>query len=147
MKNLMLLLILLLRLNPSLAIDNPDTPDLVSAFEVKTKPFEEKINLKAGGASSELSGIFGEYEKFLDAELNTSYKNLLKQLQASEIEELKKAQRSWLKFKESEFLLIDKMVSKDKFGSSYQLARGNFRTKIFKDRITQLHHFSKLFLR
>jgi len=51
------------------AIDNPDVPDRIAEFEIKSKPFEINIQKKAQN-ENEIVLAYREYEKFLDEELN-----------------------------------------------------------------------------
>ena len=72
-------LILMLFSNLTLAIDNPDAPELIAEFEAREKPFVAAIE-KPSNTTSDYSVAYSNYLKFLDKELNTVYKTLLTKL-------------------------------------------------------------------
>ena len=118
------------------AIDNPDAPDEVAAFEQRAKPLEEHFLRQ-----SETSGIHqagAAYAKFLDQELNRAYQLLLKKLDSSTREQLKKSQRAWLAHYQAEAQFIDANWTPAHFGDSYVLSRQDYRNTLVKERVLVL---------
>ena len=79
-----------------------------------------------------------------DAELNKVYNELMKQLDATGKASLKSAQLQWLKFRDSEFKLIDAVYSNLQ-GTMYIPMHADSRMQIIKNRAQELQsHLSIL---
>jgi uncharacterized protein YecT (DUF1311 family) len=120
------------------AIDNPEAPDRVAAFEQRAKPFEDNFSNHAGGGNFEIVQAGAAYAEFLDQELNQAYQLLLKKLEPSEREQLKKAQRAWRAFYKAETAFIAANWVPKNFGSSYVLSKHGYRHSLLKDRVLNL---------
>ncbi|MDQ2779060.1 MAG: lysozyme inhibitor LprI family protein [Pseudomonadota bacterium] len=87
------------------AIDNPDAPDRVGAFERRALPYERQLGDIDGGTRA--AHERARYSQFLDAELNGAYRSLLLRLEGPARAALVESQRSWLRFRDAEFRFID----------------------------------------
>jgi uncharacterized protein YecT (DUF1311 family) len=72
--------------------------------------------------------------------LNRAYGELLKKLPAGAKENLKNAQIAWLKFRDSEFQLIDKVYEQLQ-GTMYIPVRVADRTRVVEDRVIALRGY------
>ena len=130
--------------NPTLAIDNPDSSDLIAEFEASEKPFiaaiENPDNSTRGYAVS-----YTNYLEFLDRELNTVYKTLYAKLPTDKQTQLKASQISWLKYRDQEWSFVENTWTKSDFGSSSSISRGQYKASIVRDRTIQLMHYAKTF--
>jgi len=125
----------------SCAIDNPDTKDGVAQFEERSKQFKVAIE-NPSNSSRAYSVAYDNYQNFLDDELNKVYGQLKSKLSLSRKAELEISQKNWLKFRDSEFLLIDNNWTKENFGSSYIISRGGYRCTLIEHRIRELLNYS-----
>jgi uncharacterized protein YecT (DUF1311 family) len=123
------------------AIDNPDAPDYISEFKSREKIFTEKIN-NPNNTNQEYLDAYNDYLIFLDKELNAAYGLLIPKLQKNHQEEIKNSQRKWLEFRDAEFKFIISNWTRDNFGSSAWISRGDYRTTIVKERVMQLLHYA-----
>ena len=128
--------------NFSFAIDNPDAPDLIAAFEAKEKPILATAENPDNGYRASLVA-YTDYLTFLDKELNTVYKSLQSKLPKDKQDGLKQSQVNWLKYRDSEFSLIEGTWTKENFGSSSSITRGQYKAAIVRDRVIQLMHYTK----
>lgn len=124
------------------AIDNPDATDYVKLFEMSEKPFLKAIQKPTNGTRDTIRA-YHEYKLFLDKELNTVYKLLKSKLSKNRQEELKISQRHWIKFRDSEFELINNNWSRKSFGSSFAISRGDYSSAIIRNRVIQLMNYAK----
>ena len=136
------LMIGLMQFVPCVAIDNPDTPDIVSEFQSRASVYETVISDNAGNSHKVIID-YAEYEKFLDKELNQAYRTLANKLDSHRKQELIQAQNEWLKFRDSEFGFINDNWNMEQFGSSSALSRGAYRSTIVKDRVVTLLNYLK----
>lgn len=127
---------------PAIAIDNPDAPDYIGEFNARSKSYIDAINNPNNGNRDYLIA-YDNYANFLDAELNHAFKVLENKLGKSQKEELKLAQRQWIKFRDAEFKFINDNWTKENFGSSSGISRGTYRCTIIKDRVMQLLYYLK----
>lgn len=127
----------------SFAIDNPDTIDYVGQFNSRAKPFEQNISNRAGASAAEISGLYNAYYLFLDEELNKAYNDLLKKLPKDEQKKLKTSQKTWLNFRNNEADFIAAHWTQTKFGSSYALSVGVYKSEIIRQRIIHLLNYLK----
>ncbi|PUA27745.1 MAG: hypothetical protein B0W54_14500 [Cellvibrio sp. 79] len=135
---------LMLFSNLSLAIDNPDAPDLVAQFETREKPFIIAIE-KQNNTTSDYSVAFANYLKFLDKELNTIYKTLRAKLPEEKQKQLKASQLSWIKYRDLELSFIDNTWTNKDFGTASAISRGQYKAGVVRNRVIQLMHYTKAF--
>lgn len=128
--------------NLSYAIDNPDAPDLIAAFEAKEKPILATAENPDNGYRASLVA-YTDYLTFLEKELNTVYKALQSKLPKDKQDGLKQSQVNWLKYRDSEFFLIEGVWTKENFGSSSSITRGQYKASIVRDRVIQLMQYTK----
>jgi uncharacterized protein YecT (DUF1311 family) len=122
------------------AIDNPDAPDEVAAFEQRAKPFEERFNNQTNTSGINQAGA--DYAKFLDEELNSAYQRLLKKLDTPNArEQLRKSQHAWLAYYQAETNFIWTNWTPANFGSSSALSRQQYRNSLLKERVEVLLHY------
>ena len=122
---------------PTLAIDNPDAPDLVAGFEARAKPLEDSVDQAAGGGGA-LPTALNAYSAFLDRELNTAYASLMARLSPALRRDLQQSQRRWLAWRQSELAFIDRQWTREAAGSSASLTRGLYRNALVKQRTLTL---------
>lgn len=137
-------LTLVLFSNLTLAIDNPDAPDLIAEFEVREKPLITAIE-KPTNTTGDYAASYASYLKFLDKELNTVYKTLRTKLPTDKQKQLKASQVSWLKYRDLEFAFIDNTWNNKDFGTSSAISRGQYKASVVRDRVIQLMHYAKTF--
>jgi uncharacterized protein YecT (DUF1311 family) len=85
----------------------------------------------------------GRAYEMWDRELNRAYKALDRQLDAKGKASLKKAQLAWLKYRDTEFELIDSIYSKLQ-GTAYIPARASNRLNIVRARALELNQYLEL---
>jgi uncharacterized protein YecT (DUF1311 family) len=118
------------------AIDNPDGPDRTAQFLTRARPFEQRVSDAASDRAVAVAQ--SEYAKFLDGELNQSYRELLGHLDAGAKAALVDSQRAWLQFRDSEGRFIDRNWVPENFGSSSAMSRADYRAALVKQRILSL---------
>lgn len=126
----------LLALSPCWAIDNPDAPDLIAAFQLRAQPLESRRSETAGGPGQAQAAR--AYAAFLEAELNQAYQSLLPQLSKPSRAALLQSQRQWLRFRDAESVFIDGNWGAQDFGSSAALSRADYRAGLVKQRVSSL---------
>ena len=126
----------LLALAPAWAIDNPDSPDLLVAFQLRAQPFEARLSESAGGPGQAQSAR--AYAVFMEAELNQAYRSLLPHLDKPARAALQLSQRQWLRFRDAEQVFIDGNWVAQDFGSSAALSRADYRAGLVKQRVLSL---------
>jgi uncharacterized protein YecT (DUF1311 family) len=129
-------LTLLLSITPARALDNPDGPNRSSEFLTRAKPFEERIAEESSAA--DLATASRAYDRFLDAELNQAYQQLLTHVNGEARRALIASQRQWLHFRVAENSFIDRNWTPDNFGSSSRLSRADYRSTLVKQRVLNL---------
>lgn len=122
------------------AIDNPDAPDRVGAFERRAAPLEQQLAATDGGGAAVRAGQ--EYASFLDAELNAAYRTLVAHLQSPAREALVESQRRWLHFRNAEFSFIARHWTRERSGSSASLSAAGYRNALTKERVIQLLRYA-----
>lgn len=133
---LMLLWLALLPVGAALAIDNPDAPDRTGQFLARAQPLEAQVSDASGGIA--LARATGAYAKFLDAELNRAYTQLLAKLDEPARRALVQSQRQWLLFRDAELHFIGSNWTPENFGSSSALSRGGYAAALVKQRVVTL---------
>ena len=136
----LLLVIINLLVGTACAIDNPDTPDLISKFKNNEKIYLKAIENPANG-TRDIIRAYHEYKLFLDKELNKAYGTLKSKLSPQRQKELKISQRLWIKYRDAEFKLINNNWDRPSFGSSFAVSRGDYSSAIIKKRLMQLLHY------
>lgn len=124
------------------ALDNPDAPDYVGDFMQRAQVYELNTQ-QAAHTSQDYIAAYAAYEKFLDRELNAAYAQLLAQLNDKGQQNLRESQRKWLKYRNTEFSFIAQNWTKENFGSSSVISRGDYRAKLIKDRVETLFQYLK----
>lgn len=122
------------------AIDNPDAPDRVEAFERRAAPLEQQLAETSGGGAAVRAGQ--EYASFLDAELNAAYRALLAHLRSPAREALVESQRRWLNFRSAESHFIARHWTRARSGSSATLSAAGYRNALTKERVVQLLRYA-----
>lgn len=122
------------------AIDNPDAPDRVGAFERRAAPFERQLAATDGGSAAMRAGR--AYASFLDVELNAAYRMLLAHLENPAREALVESQRRWLHFRSAEFRFITRHWTRERNGSSASLSVAGYRNALTKERVVQLLRYA-----
>ena len=136
------IVIVMLLFGTAHAIDNPDAPDLIGELQAKESTYLEAIN-KPENTVRDYLIAYDDYETFLDNELNRAYQRVMSRLATPQQEELTKAQRDWIKFRDAEFVFINNNWTRENFGSSFALSRGALRCSIIRDRVMQLLMYAK----
>jgi len=134
-----LLVCLALAMSLAHAIDNPDAPDEVAAFEQRAKPLEERFLSQSRTSGIQQAGA--AYAQFLDTELNRAYRLLLQRLDAPARARFKQSQRAWLAYRRAETRFIDANWTPAHFGDSYALSRQDYRNTLVKQRVLALLHY------
>ncbi|MCF6337617.1 MAG: lysozyme inhibitor LprI family protein [Gammaproteobacteria bacterium] len=129
-------------INPVLAIDSPDAPDLIGEFEAREQVFLKEINHPRNGARDYLIA-YDNYQNFLDDEMNKAYYLVKSRLSAEQQQKLIHSQCNWMKFRDAEFELIKNTWTRQDFGSSAGISRGSYRCTIIRNRVLQLLHYAK----
>lgn len=122
------------------AIDNPDAPDRVAAFERRASDFERQLAATDGGSAATSAGQV--YAKFLDGELNQAYGLLLSNLKGSARAALVESQRRWLGFRDAENAFITQQWTFERSGSSASLSVAQYQNDVVKQRIVQLLRYA-----
>ena len=122
------------------AIDNPDAPDRVAAFEGRASVFEQQLAATDGGTAAARAGQ--AYAAFLDAELHAAYQALLGKLQGPAHGALVASQRRWLRFRDAERRFIGQHWTPARNGSSASLSVAGYRNAIVRDRVVQLLRYT-----
>lgn len=120
----------------AMAVDNPDAPDRLAAFEQRIQPLEAAIGNQ--NTTADMLRASSAYAKQLDVELNQTYRALMAKLGAPAAQKLRAAQRSWLSFMTTEAAFIDGTWNAQDFGSASALSRSEYRNRLTKARIVQL---------
>lgn len=126
------------------ALDNPDAPDLISEFQKRELIYLTAIN-NPQNSTRDFLVAYDDYLSFLNEELGRASEAIKSKLPESRQLELKTAQRHWTKYRDAEFELIKNTWTRQDFGSSSGVSRGDYRASIVKDRILQLLHYAKNF--
>lgn len=119
------------------ALDNPDAPDHAGDFLNRAQAYEQDIQQTAHTTQGYLTA-YAAYENFLDQELNAAYRQLMAHLGGEAQHALKNSQLKWLGYRDREFDFIARNWTTEKFGSSAVISRGDYRTRLLKDRVMLL---------
>ncbi len=119
------------------ALDHPDAPDYVAAFEQRAQPFADAVHETTDTDAT------AAYSAFLDCELNLAYRELLARVDAEARPKLQASQRAWLAFYEAELAFIAGNWTPRNFGSSSALSRADYRADLVRARILTLLNYLK----
>lgn len=122
------------------ALDNPDAPDRVGAFERRAAPFEKELAATDGGSAAARAGH--AYATFLDGELNAAYNALLPKLESPAREALIESQRRWLRFRDAEYKFIARQWTRARSGTSASLSVAGYRNALVKERVVELLRYA-----
>jgi len=126
------------------ALDNPDAPDLIAEFQQREQVYLAAID-NPKNSTRDFLIAYDDYLLFLDKELHKASEVMMLTLPEARKLELMASQQNWIKYRDTEFKLIENTWTRTDFGSSSGISRGDFRTSIVKDRIMQLLHYAKSF--
>lgn len=120
----------------AMAVDNPDAPDRLAAFEQRIQPLEAAVANQ--NTTADMLRASSAYAKQLDVELNQTYRELMAKVGANGAQKLRASQRNWLAFITTEAAFIDGTWNAKDFGSASALSRSEYRNRVTKARIVQL---------
>ncbi|WP_312414564.1 lysozyme inhibitor LprI family protein [Comamonas sp.] len=120
----------------AMAVDNPDAPDRLAAFEQRIQPLEAAVANQ--NTTADMLRASSAYAKQLDVELNQTYRELMAKVGANGAQKLRASQRNWLAFMTTEAAFIDGTWNAKDFGSTSALSRSEYRNRVTKARIVQL---------
>lgn len=120
----------------AMAVDNPDAPDRLAAFEQRIQPLEAAVANQ--NTTADMLRASSAYAKQLDVELNQTYRELMAKVGATGAQKLRASQRNWLAFMATETAFIDGTWNAKDFGSTSALSRSEYRNRVTKARIVQL---------
>ena len=120
----------------AMAVDNPDAPDRLAAFEQRIQPLEAAVANQ--NTTADMLRASSAYAKQLDVELNQTYRELMAKVGATGAQKLRASQRKWLAFMTTEAAFIDGTWNAKDFGSTSALSRSEYRNRVTKARIVQL---------
>ena len=121
---------------PALSIDNPDAPDLRSAFVARAQGFEQRLADEANdGLRNKLAA---DYTQFLGGEINTAYGLLVKRVDRPSRLALQSAQRQWANYRDAELQFIVKNWTRENFGTSASISRADYRNAMLRQRAETL---------
>lgn len=129
--------LLLCASTPIHALDNPDAPDHINDFLNRTQIHEQDI-LRTAHTTQSYITAYATYERFLDKELDAVYTQLMQHMTNETRQALQDSQRNWLNYRDTEFDFIAHNWTTEKFGSSAVISRGDYRTRLIKDRVMLL---------
>lgn len=120
----------------AMAVDNPDAPDRLAAFEQRIQPLEAAVANQ--NTTADMLRASSAYAKQLDVELNQIYRELMTKVGPTGAQKLRASQRNWLSFMTTEAAFIDGTWNAKDFGSTSALSRSEYRNRVTKARIVQL---------
>ena len=123
-------------------LDNPDAPDYVGDFMQRAQMYQLNIQQTTHTTQSYITA-YAANEKFLDQELDAAYAQLMAQLNDKAQQNIRDSQRQWLKYRNAEFNFIAQNWTMESFGSSSVISRGDYRTRLIKDRVVRLFQYLK----
>jgi uncharacterized protein YecT (DUF1311 family) len=141
-KSIHIIIIFLIFIYPFnlLSVDNPDSTDHINKFLAMANKYQKNIT-NQNHNSYDYIKLYSEYEQFLDKELNTYYKILIKCIDKQSLDALKYSQLKWIDHRDAEFNFIESNFNKNNFGSSYIISRGEYRISFIKNRIITLIYY------
>lgn len=121
---------------PALSIDNPDAPDLRSAFVARAHGFEQRLANEGNDIAR--NKLAADYAVFLGREINTAYGLLAKRLDPRSRAALQLAQRQWIVYRDAEQQFITKNWTRETFGTSAAISRADYRNAALRQRAETL---------
>ncbi len=122
------------------ALDNPDAPDLMQAFESGAEQHLQAI-AASGPADADMLRAYASYQAYLEQELDRHYRGLLARLDARSTRALRESQQRWLGWREAEQRFIDGNWTPANFGSSGRITRAASHTLLLRHRVIELLHY------
>ncbi len=95
---------------------------------------------KAGGVTSEIRNVYAKAYKKWDDELNRLYKILLSKLDNPAKQDLRVAQRQWIKYRDSEFKYIENVIQKNN-GTISLVMSDERMVRLVRDRVLVLRAY------
>ena len=135
-----LLIVLSFFIHSVYAIDNPDYPNFLGEFKDREQPYLKIIH-ETSDHHRDYIIAYGQYQSFLDKELNKAYQLTRDKLSGDRKLELKQSQLNWLKFRDTEFEFINNNWIRQNFGTSAVMSRGSYRCSVIRSRIIQLINY------
>jgi uncharacterized protein YecT (DUF1311 family) len=130
---------------PVFALDHPDAPNLLKAFETREQIYKRNAQNPHNTIQDKIQA-YALYETFLTNELKKAYQYLLTRLDSAKKHALQQAQYHWAAYRDAELAMIQQTWTRAQFGSSFVLSRGDYRTNLIRTRIVQLLHYAKNYL-
>jgi uncharacterized protein YecT (DUF1311 family) len=138
------IILLIFCCNHAFALDNPDAPDYVHAFQEKAKKYEQAVSDNSDN-NRQLSIAIANYQQFLDEEMNQAYRSLLGKLEDKQKLKLEASQKAWVQYRDTETDFIIETWTPAKFGNSSLLSKSAYRVAIVRNRIEQLLDYLRNF--
>lgn len=126
------------------ALDNPDAPDYVRAFQERAQKYEQALSDNSDNNRLLLTAS-KNYQQFLDEEMNQAYRSVLGKLDGKQKRMLEASQKTWIQHRDEESEFIGGTWTPEKFGSSSLFSRSSYRAAIVRNRIEQLLGYLKNF--
>jgi uncharacterized protein YecT (DUF1311 family) len=120
----------------------PWFPLLPAQTAEKRHPIDMRLDecLKKDPSTAGMLECLGKAYTSWDAELNAIYKKLLASLPAEGQNALRESQRAWLKYRDQEFLLLEKLYGLME-GSMYQTMQAADRVDFVRKRALELSSY------
>lgn len=122
------------------ALDNPDAPDLMRAFESGAEQQLQAI-AASGPGDADMLRAYAAYQAYLEQELDRQYRGLLARLDAGSARALRASQQRWLRWRAAEQRFVDGNWTPANFGSSGRITRAATRTLLLRHRVVELLHY------
>lgn len=120
------------------------TINILSFAQNKIDADLEKCLSQRNSTASQVSCVSSARDSW-DKELNKSYLSLSQKLSKTGKMELVEAQRNWIKFRDSEFKLIDKYYLDIKKGTLFYVIAEEKKLEIVKERALQILDYEEQF--
>jgi uncharacterized protein YecT (DUF1311 family) len=124
------------------ALDNPDLPDLLQAFESEAEQHEQAI-AASGPTDADMLRAYAAYHSYLDQELDRHYRGLLARLDTRAAQQLRASQQRWLRWRETEQRFVDNNWTPANFGSSGRITRAASHALLLRHRVIELIHYQQ----
>lgn len=122
------------------AIDNPDAPNYLDAFQSEASAYEQAI-FEESQTTSDSMEAYREYIAFLEEELVAANSALENELSGSERDVFEEAQRAWEAYQEAEKHFVSTVWTPQNFGSSSAFSRLAFYADVVRGRIELLQKY------
>ncbi|SET94019.1 Protein of unknown function [Marinobacter segnicrescens] len=122
------------------AIDNPDAPNYLDAFQSEASAYEQAI-FEESQTTSDSMEAYREYIAFLEDELVKASSALAEELSASEKDVFEKSQSAWEAYQEAEKVFVSRVWTPQNFGSSSPFSRLAFYADVLRSRVELLQKY------